>query len=155
MTVEGGRRGRPLRFRRVGSVVVYSPAMDWEPLIAAATAVRDRAHAPYSRFLVGAALLMEDGSIVAGCNVENRSYGLAICAERTAMATAVARGLRRPQACVVVTTTSPPSAPCGMCRETLKEFAEDMPMLLVNTAGERLERTLADLLPHSFVLPPA
>jgi cytidine deaminase len=129
--------------------------VDWPPLIAAARAARERAHAPYSRFLVGAALLMEDGSIVTGCNVENRSYGLAICAERTAMAAAVSRGLTRPVAAVVVTNTSPPSAPCGMCRETLREFAEDLPILLVSLSGERLEVTLAELLPHSFVLPPA
>jgi cytidine deaminase len=128
---------------------------DWEALIAAATAARDRAHAPYSRFLVGAALLMEDGSIVSGCNVENRSYGLAICAERTAMAAAVARGLSRPLALAVVTTTTPPSAPCGMCRETLREFAEDLPIVLANLDGERVETTLAELLPRSFVLPPA
>ena len=129
--------------------------LDWQPLIAAATAVRERAHAPYSRFLVGAALLMEDGSIVSGCNVENRSYGLAICAERTAMAAAVARGLSRPLALAVVTTTTPPSAPCGMCRETLREFAEDLPIVLANLDGERAETTLAELLPRSFVLPPA
>jgi cytidine deaminase len=126
----------------------------WDPLIAAARAARERAYAPYSRFAVGAALLMEDGSIVAGGNVENRSYGLSLCAERNAMTAALGRGLRRPQALVVITTTSPPSAPCGMCRETLREFAVDLPILLVNPDGERLERTLAALLPDSFIFPP-
>src|SRR6185503_8533790 len=106
------------------------------------------------KFQVGAALLMEDGSIVTGCNVENRSYGLSLCAERNAMTAAVGRGLRRPQALVVVTSTSPPSAPCGMCRETLREFAPDLPVLLANPQGERLERTLAVLLPDSFEFPP-
>jgi len=128
--------------------------IDWEPLIAAAHDVRSRAHAPYSRFTVGAALLMEDGSIIAGCNVENRSYGLSLCAERNAVTAAVGRGLKRPQAVVVVTSSSPPSAPCGMCRETLRELVEDVPILLVNGEGERLERTLAKLLPDSFVFPP-
>ncbi len=128
--------------------------VDLEPLIAAAHAVRERAYAPYSRFTVGAALLMEDGSIVTGCNVENRSFGLSLCAERNAVTAAVARGLRVPHALVVVTTTSPPSAPCGMCRETLRELVADLPILLVNPQGERLERTLAALLPDSFVFPP-
>ena len=128
--------------------------MDWEALIAAATAARERAHAPYSRFLVGAALLMEDGSIVTGCNVENRSYGLSLCAERNAVTAAVGRGLEKPQAVVVVTSSSPPAAPCGMCRETLRELVEDVPILLVNAEGERLERQLAELLPDSFVFPP-
>jgi cytidine deaminase len=128
--------------------------LDWEPLVAAAWAARERAHAPYSRFPVGCALLMEDGSIVTGCNVENRSFGLSVCAERNAMTTAVGRGLQRPQAVVVVTSSSPPSAPCGMCRETLREFVPDVPVLLVNPDGERLERTLAQLLPDSFDFPP-
>ena len=128
--------------------------IDWEPLIAAAWDVRTRAHAPYSRFADGAALLMEDGSIVTGCNVENRSYGLSLCAERNAVTAAVGRGLKRPQAVVVVTSSSPPSAPCGMCRETLRELVEDVPILLVNPEGERLERTLAHLLPDSFDFPP-
>ncbi|HXT21101.1 MAG TPA: cytidine deaminase [Thermoanaerobaculia bacterium] len=128
--------------------------IDWEPLIAAAQEVRGRAHAKFSKFQVGAALLMEDGSIVTGCNVENRSYGLSLCAERNAMTAAVGRGLKRPRALVVVTSTSPPSAPCGMCRETLREFADDLPILLVNLADERLERTLQDLLPDSFEFPP-
>ena len=129
-------------------------AIDWQPLIAAATAARERAYAPYSHFAVGAALLMEDGSIVAGCNVENRSYGLAICAERSALAQAVARGLRKPQAAVVVTSTKPPSPPCGMCRESLRELGEGaMPVLLVNLEGERQEWTLEQLLPFRFELP--
>jgi cytidine deaminase len=129
--------------------------IDWEPLLAAAHEARARAYAPYSRFPVGAALLMEDGSIVAGCNVENRSYGLTLCAERNAVGAAVARGLRVPRAAVVVTDTAPPSPPCGMCRETLQELASPaLPILLVSTRGERVERTLGELFPHPFVLPP-
>jgi len=129
---------------------------DWEPLIAAARTAREHAYAPYSRFAVGAALLMEDGSIVAGCNVENRSYPVGICAERSALAAAVTRGLRRPQAAVVVTATSPPSPPCGMCREALRELgADEMPVLLVNLDGERQEWSLETLLPFRFELPQA
>ena len=127
--------------------------MDWEPLIAAAKAVRERAYAPYSNFPVGAALLMEDGSIHAGANVENCIPALAVCAERNALAAAVSAGLRRPQAVAVVTSTSPASCPCGLCRQALAEFAEDLPILVVNLEGEREETTLAELLPRRFVLP--
>src|SRR3954465_12059237 len=101
--------------------------MDWEPLVAAARAARERAYAPYSHFAVGAALLMEDGSIWAAANVENCIPALSICAERNAMAAAASAGLRHPQAVAVVTATSPPSPPCGLCRQTLAEFANDLP----------------------------
>ncbi|HVS03032.1 MAG TPA: cytidine deaminase [Thermoanaerobaculia bacterium] len=127
-----------------------SPPIDWEPLVEAALAAQQRAYAPYSRFPVGAALLMEDGSVVAGCNVENRSFGLTVCAERNAVTTAVALGRTLPQAAVVVTGTSPPSPPCGMCLESLAEFAREMPILLVNPAGERVESRLEELLPCRF-----
>ena len=128
--------------------------IDWQPLLDAARQARARAYAPYSGFQVGAALLMEDGAIVAGCNVENRSYGLTICAERGALSAAVAQGHGRPRAIAVLTDTSPPSAPCGMCRESLQELAAGAPVLLANTAGERVETTVSELLPMPFVLPP-
>ncbi len=126
----------------------------WPDLVAAATAARERAHAPYSGFRVGASLWMEDGSVVAGCNVENRSLPLAICAERTAMTSAVAAGKGAPRAAVVVTDTDPPATPCGMCREFLREFSADLPILCVNLEGTRREFRLDELLPHAFVLPP-
>ena len=94
-------------------------AIDWDLLYEAARKARLKAYAPYSTFLVGAALLTESGEIIPGCNVENRSYGLCICAERTAIATAVAAGKKTFRAIAVVTDTSPPASPCGMCRETL------------------------------------
>ena len=128
--------------------------IDWQPLLDVARQARARAYAPYSGFQVGAALLMEDGAIVAGCNVENRSYGLTICAERGALSAAVAQGHGRPRAIAVLTDTSPPSAPCGMCRESLQELAAGAPVLLANTAGERVETTVSELLPMPFVLPP-
>lgn len=124
--------------------------MDWQPLYDAAREARERAYAPYSHFLVGAALLTDDGQIITGCNVENRSYGLTICAERTAVAAAVAAGHRRLRAIAVVTDASPPAMPCGMCRETLNEFAPDLPVLVANLAGERRETTLRDLHPAPF-----
>ena len=124
--------------------------MDWAPLLAAAAAARDRAYAPYSRFQVGAALLGDDGETYPGCNVENASYGLTICAERNALWAAVARGQRRFVALAVVTDASPPATPCGACRQVLRELAPDLPIVAANMAGERFETTLADLLPHSF-----
>lgn len=126
---------------------------DWEPLIAAARAARANAYSPYSRFPVGAAILMEDGSIWSGANVENCIPSLAVCAERNALTAAVSAGLRRPQALAVVTATDPPSAPCGLCRQTLAEFADDLPILILNPAGDREETRLEDLLPRRFRLP--
>jgi cytidine deaminase len=123
----------------------------WETLLTAANEARLNAHAPYSGFAVGAALLMEDQSVVAGCNVENRTFGLTICAERNAMARAVAEGKRKPLALVVVTDASPPAAPCGLCREALVEFVPDLPILLRNPGGEERRVRLRDLLPDPFV----
>jgi cytidine deaminase len=127
--------------------------MDWEPLVAAARAARERAYAPYSHFAVGAALLMEDGSIHAAANVENCIPALSICAERNAMSAAASAGLRRPQAVAVVTDASPPARPCGLCRQTLVEFTKDLPILVVNVDGDREETTLAELFPQPFSLP--
>ena len=128
--------------------------IDWQPLLEAAHEARERAYAPYSGFRVGAALLMEDGAIVLGCNVENRSYGLTVCAERGALSAAVAQGHGRALAVAVLTDTSPPSPPCGMCRESLQELAAGAPVLLANPAGERVETSVSELLPMPFVLPP-
>ncbi|HEU4407344.1 MAG TPA: cytidine deaminase [Polyangiaceae bacterium] len=131
-------------------------APPWGELERAALAARARAYAPYSRYLVGAALLGEDGRVYAGCNVENASYGLTICAERGACAAMVAAGCRRLVAAVVVTGGPEPGSPCGMCRQTLAEFgADDVPlrMLAVGAGGEpgaRAESTLGALLPGRF-----
>ena len=127
--------------------------MDWEPLIAAATAARANSYSPSSGFPVGAALLMDDGSIFAGANVENTIPTLASCAERTAMATAVSAGRRRPVALAVVAGMSPPARPCGLCRQTLSEFVDDdLPILVCNVQGEREETRLSELLPQRFKL---
>jgi cytidine deaminase len=127
--------------------------VDWDRLIAAATAARAHAYAPYSHFPVGAAVLMEDGSVWAAANVENCIPALSICAERNAISAAASAGLRKPQAVAVVTNTSPPSRPCGLCRQTLAEFAEDLPILVVNENGDREETSLSELFPQRFVLP--
>jgi cytidine deaminase len=127
--------------------------MDWEPLIAAATAARANSYSPYSAFPVGAALLMDDGSIFAGTNVENTIPSLAVCAERNAMTAAVSAGHRRPLALAVITEMSPPAHPCGLCRQTLSEFVDDdLPILVCNPQGEREETRLSELLPQRFRL---
>jgi len=123
-----------------------------EDLVARAQAARSRAYAPYSNFEVGSAVLAE-GEIFDGANVENASYGLALCAERNAVARAVLDGVREIEAVAVVTGTSPPAAPCGMCLQTLREFTSDptrLRVLLANPKGEVRRFTLADLLPHGF-----
>lgn len=123
-----------------------------DELIARASAARTRSYAPYSKFEVGAAILA-DGDVFDGANVENASYGLAICAERTALMRAVLEGVRDLTAIAIVTTTSPPGAPCGACLQTLMEFAPDpkkVRVILGNLRGERRTYTLADLLPHAF-----
>lgn len=120
-------------------------------LIEEARRVRAHAHAPYSRYQVGAAVRASSGKVYVGTNVENASYGLALCAERAAVAAAVAAGEKQLTAVAVVTVTSPPAAPCGMCRQVLAEFADDdLPIALVNDKGERADTTLGALLPHAF-----
>ncbi|HSF40432.1 MAG TPA: cytidine deaminase [Thermoanaerobaculia bacterium] len=132
--------------------MLQSPVMDWERLIAAARAARANAYAPYSGFPVGAAVLMEDGSIHAAANIENCIPALSICAERNAISAAASAGLRKPQAVAVVADMSPPARPCGLCRQTFSEFVDDLPILVVNAQGEREETTLAELLPQRFRL---
>lgn len=122
--------------------------MDWEPLIAAAWEVRERAHAPYSGFPVGAAL-SADGMLFTGCNVENLSYGLTQCAERVAVGTAVAAGCRSVGAVVVVADTVRPISPCGACRQVLAEFGD--PLVCLANRTERLVFRLSELLPRASV----
>jgi len=119
----------------------------------AARAVRARAYAPYSGFAVGAGLEAEDGRIFVSCNVENASYGLTLCAERGALAAAVAAGARRFRRLVVVTDAEPPASPCGACRQALAEFGTD---LVVEAVGRSrtLRWTMKDLLPDAFTRAP-
>jgi cytidine deaminase len=122
-------------------------------LVAAARAVRRHAHAPYSRFAVGAAVVDERGRVHVGCNVENASYGLTVCAERNAVAAAVAAGARAVHAVAVVTPTRPPGTPCGACRQVLAELGgADTRVLLAGPRGAAEATTLGALLPRSFVL---
>lgn len=131
-----------------------SPAasVDWSALERAAIEVRRRAHAPYSGYTVGAALVTASGRVFSGCNVENASYGLSICAERSAVLHMVAAGERDPVGLVVVTRGPDPAAPCGSCRQTLAEFALDLPIRLVAQGLPAATRvtSLAELLPDAF-----
>jgi cytidine deaminase len=120
---------------------------DFTKLITAAWAVREQAYAPYSNFQVGAALLGADGVIYRGCNVENLSFGLTICAERNAIAQAVAAGCRKFTALVVVAETREPVSPCGACRQVMAEFG-DFPILMA-TRETSEETTLGVLLPRA------
>ena len=116
----------------------------------AAVAAHEAAYCPYSRFRVGAAILTSTGEIFAGCNVENASYGLTICAERSAVFGMVARGRRDIVAVAVYTPTQIPSAPCGACRQVLNEFGPDADVFLFCDASDDVRTTLAQLLPHAF-----
>ncbi len=120
-----------------------------DTLVDAARAAQQRAYAPYSRFRVGCALEADDGRVFVGCNVENASYGLTICAERAAVCAAVAAGAQRFRRAVVVSDADPPAAPCGACRQVLSEFG---PALRVDGVGRgaMVTWTIAELLPAAF-----
>jgi len=119
-------------------------------LVEAARAARRRAYAPYSRFQVGAAVRAR-GRVFEGANVENASYGLTLCAERSAVTAAVLAGARRLDAVAVASGTSPPTPPCGMCLQTLAEFAgPELQVLLAGARGALVETTLGELLPRGF-----
>ncbi|PRY83283.1 cytidine deaminase [Alkalibacterium olivapovliticus] len=120
-------------------------------LVSKATEMLDRAYVPYSKFPVGAALLTSDGDIYSGCNIENASFGLTNCAERTAIFKAVSEGNKSFDYLVVTGNTEGPISPCGACRQVLVEFcAPEMPVLLTNKKGKVLETTVSELLPGAF-----
>jgi cytidine deaminase len=122
-----------------------------ERLLEAARAVQQRAHAPYSRFLVGAAVLDDQDRVHAGCNVENAAFPLGICAEAVAIGTMVAAGAKRVRAMLVLGQGRDLVPPCGGCRQRLREFADaDTPILVADRDGVRARFTLGELLPHSF-----
>jgi cytidine deaminase len=125
-----------------------------DALIAAAVAARQRAYAPYSKFLVGAALEAADGTMFAGCNVENASYGLTQCAERVAIAAAVADGKRQLVRLALASVGG--VMPCGACRQVLAEFCQDLPILLIDVDRQNAvqEVRLADIFPGRFELRP-
>lgn len=122
-----------------------------EKWLEAALKIRKMAYVPYSNFKVGAALITKDGKIYKGCNIENSSYGLSNCAERTAIFKAVSEGKKNFQALVVTGDTKGPISPCGACRQVIAEFCDQtMPVYLTNLQGAVLETTVEELLPGAF-----
>lgn len=131
---------------------------DVRRLIEEAAAARNKAYVPYSGFQVGAALLLGDGSVQHGCNIENAAYSPTNCAERTALFAAIAAGAAPGsfRAIAVIGDTPEPITPCGVCRQVLSELCPpDMPVLLANVQGRRRVTTVAELLPGAFTLPEA
>ena len=123
--------------------------MDFSLLIAEARRAREQAYAPYSHFAVGAALRTKGGRVFTGCNVENLSYGLTICAERAAVCAAVAAGEREFEALAVVADSKDPVTPCGACRQVLAEFSTTLPVCSANLEGTVYESSIAELLPRA------
>lgn len=123
--------------------------MDFTSLIESARQVREKAYAPYSHFKVGAAVRTKSGRVFTGCNVENLSFGLTICAERVAVGAAVAAGERDFEALAVVADSKAPVTPCGACRQVLAEFSTTLPICSANLEGEVYESSIAELLPRA------
>src|SRR5688500_11141066 len=123
--------------------------MDIDQLLRRAWSVRDQAYAPYSHFGVGAALLGKSGEVYVGCNVENISFGLTICAERCAVTQAIAKGERTFRMIAIVSDSKDPISPCGACRQVLAEFTPDLEVICETRTGERFTASLAELLPRA------
>lgn len=122
---------------------------DLSSLVSAAWKVRESAYAPYSKFQVGAALESESGEIFVGCNVENLSFGLTQCAERVAIGSAVAAGVRNFRRILIVSDSNTPISPCGACRQVLAEFSPELEVHSFNRTGEHFTASLKDLLPRA------
>lgn len=123
---------------------------EWVELLAAAKQVREKAYAPYSHFKVGAAILTSDRRIITGCNVENASYGLSVCAERVAVFNAVLQGVTSFEVMAIVADLEEPVPPCGACRQILIEFSREMIVIMANLKGRIKYSTVAELLPYAF-----
>src|SRR5262245_32622929 len=119
-------------------------------LIAAARRARDHAVAPFSNFRVGAALLSKSGQVITGCNIENASYGLTVCAERVALLKALSEGVTKFSRIAIVADTEQPTPPCGPCRQLLWEYAGNLDVILGNLLTPTARFSLSDLLPHPF-----
>ena len=142
LSVRGRRYEDPLRR---GPTVTSD-----DQLVALAREAQQNAHAPYSGFPVGAALLTKDGRVFTGANVENASYGLSVCAERNAIARAIVEGARDFDKLAIVTNSDEPTMPCGVCRQVIWEFAHDLPIIVESRDGRRVETTIRELFPRPF-----
>jgi cytidine deaminase len=140
----------PIRAGRHAAAHPLDNGLCMDPLLAAAFTARQNARAPFSGFLVGAAVECDDGRIFGGCNIESSSYGLTICAERTAVFAAVAGGARRFRRVAIATAAARLTPPCGACRQVLWDLCGDIPILLGNAAGDTLTFQLRDLFPEPF-----
>ncbi|HKY21606.1 MAG TPA: cytidine deaminase [Vicinamibacterales bacterium] len=147
-----GQNRRQNNHRRLGPRRAAEPldGLAESTLVTAARIARDRAHASFSHFKVGAAIETADGTIVTGCNIENSTYGLTMCAERMAMFKAVSEGHRSFRRMVVVADTAQPTTPCGACRQILWELGGNLEIILADLAGIKSRHLLKDLLPHPF-----
>jgi len=121
-----------------------------QELIDAAKAARQNSYAPFSDFRVGAAIEMEDGTIISGCNVESASYGLTVCAERVAIWKAISDGKHNIKHLAVVADTEELTPPCGVCRQIIWEFGGNVPVILANLNGKRETVEMKELLPRAF-----
>lgn len=130
--------------------IVRVKGSEWKLLREAAEQALANAYAPYSRYHVGAALLATDGRVFTGVNVENASYGLTLCAERSAVAAAVTNGARQFRALVISVRADEPATPCGACRQVLREFVPSFPVRCYGSSGRAVSTTVAALLPASF-----
>ena len=124
--------------------------MNPDELILRARSARENAHAPYSNFKVGAALLTRSGKVFTGCNVENATYGLTVCAERVAIWKALSEGERDFNAIAVVSSSEVPASPCGACRQLLWEFCGDIEVIIANTGDAKRSLRMSQLFPHPF-----
>jgi len=123
---------------------------EYEKLIKEAEKARKKAYTPYSKFKVGAAVLCDDGKIFSGCNIENASFGLSICAERVAFFKAISEGSTKIKAIAVIGNTNKPCSPCGACRQVISEFGEDIPLIMTNLKGDVMIKKIKELLPEAF-----
>ena len=123
---------------------------EYKKLISEAEKARKMAYTPYSKFKVGAAVLSVDGKIFNGCNIENASFGLSVCAERVAIFKAISEGSTKFEAIAVIGDTDKPCSPCGACRQVISEFGEDIPLIMTNLKGDIKIKKIGELLPEAF-----
>jgi len=122
----------------------------YKKLIGEAEQARKKAYTPYSKFKVGAAILTSEGRIFSGCNIENASFGLTICAERVAVFKAISEGFKKFEAIAIIADTIRPCYPCGACRQVILEFGEDITLIMANLKGDIKINKIKELLPEAF-----